>query len=145
MRLQTLCMVIISFFLVSCQTVRIPEPTVSDAFAGRTGSFVLINCSSGEMSAFFPNESTEPLPPCSSFKIWNTLVGLETGIVHSPDEMFYQWDGKVREIPEWNSDLTLKEAFQSSCVPAFQSLARKIGTQIGFVQYDHGRSAACGH
>jgi beta-lactamase class D len=65
----------------------------------------------------------------STFKIWNTLIGLENGIISSAEDAFYKWDGETRSIPEWNKDLTLKEAFQGSCVPAFQNLARKIGPQ----------------
>ncbi|MBI4720614.1 MAG: class D beta-lactamase [Chitinivibrionia bacterium] len=47
----------------------------------------------------------------------------------TPGDAFYTWDGESRFIPEWNKDLTLKEAFQVSCVPAFQKLARDIGTK----------------
>lgn len=129
MILRILCLAIISAVLASCQTIHIPEATVSEAFGGRAGTIVIIDCSSKVMSDFRPNESTEPLAPCSTFKIWNTLIGIECDLMHSPDEMFYQWDGKSRDIPEWNKNLTLKEAFQVSCVPAFQNLARKIGAQ----------------
>ncbi len=97
------------------------------AFGDRTGAFVLIDCSSGTVSDSDQTASSERLPPCSTFKIWNTLIGLEAGVISSPDEPFYKWDGEVRAIREWNKDLTVKEAFQASCVPAFQSLARKIG------------------
>ena len=97
------------------------------AFGDRTGTFVLIDGASCNVSDSDPRASSEKLPPCSTFKIWNTLIGLETGIISSPDDPFYTWDGQVRAIPAWNRDLTLKEAFQASCVPAFQALARKIG------------------
>ena len=70
------------------------------------------------------------MPPCSTFKIWNTLIGLENGLISATDDEFYKWDGKKRFLPEWNKDLTLKEAFRVSCVPAFQNLARKIGPGI---------------
>jgi hypothetical protein len=69
------------------------------------------------------------LPPCSKFKIWNTLIGLENVLISSLDEPFYQWDGKERSIPDWNWNHTLKEAFQVSCVPAYQNLARRIGAE----------------
>lgn len=101
---------------------------IEAAFAGRPGAWVQID-GAGAVSQFNSRASAERLPPCSTFKIWNTLIGLETGLVHSPDESFYRWDGKVRFIPDWNKDLTLKEAFQVSCVPAFQDLARKIGPE----------------
>ncbi len=107
----------------------IPEKSVQEVFGDRNGTFVLIDCSSEATSIFHPEISKERLPPCSTFKIWNTLIGLENGIISSPDEAFYKWDGETRFIPEWNRDMTLKEAFRVSCVPAFQNLARKIGSE----------------
>ena len=56
-----------------------------------------------------------------------TGIGLEEGLVASPEQSFYEWDGVERSIPAWNQDLSLREAFQASCVPAFQQLARRIG------------------
>jgi beta-lactamase class D len=105
----------------------VPDAVVQSAFAGATGTFVMIDCASDAISTFHPELASEKRPPCSTFKIWNTLVGLEAGIIASPDEPFYQWDGEARFIPEWNQNLTLKEAFRVSCVPAFQNLARTIG------------------
>ena len=57
------------------------------------------------------------------------MIGLEDHFITSPDEPFYHWDGIARSFPSWNKDLTLKEAFQVSCVPAFQNLARQIGQE----------------
>ncbi|MDD2708319.1 MAG: penicillin-binding transpeptidase domain-containing protein [Verrucomicrobiae bacterium] len=112
------------------ETLLLPaEDSIGNAFANRNGAFALIDCSSGATKLFHEKESGEPLPPCSTFKIWNTLIGLEIGIISSPGEDFYKWDGKKRFIPEWNMNLNLKEAFQVSCVPAFQGLARKIGPE----------------
>jgi beta-lactamase class D len=107
----------------------IPESSFQSAFAGREGTFVLIDCASQSNCTFHPQTAAKPLPPCSTFKIWNTLIGLESGLISSPDEPFYQWDGEERSIPDWNRNLTLKEAFQVSCVPAYQNLARRIGAE----------------
>ncbi len=105
----------------------IPDKSAQAVFADRKGTLVIIDCSSEATSIFHPEASSAKLPPCSTFKIWNTLIGLENGIISSSEDGFYQWDGKTRVIPEWNKDLTLQEAFRVSCVPAFQILARKIG------------------
>ncbi|HBC87641.1 MAG TPA: penicillin binding protein transpeptidase domain-containing protein [Lentisphaeria bacterium] len=106
----------------------LPEKSVQEAFGERNGTFVIIDCSSQASSIFHPEAAAEKLPPCSTFKIWNTLIGIENSLISSPEEAFYKWDGEKRFIPEWNKDLTLKEAFRASCVPAFQNLARKIGS-----------------
>ena len=64
--------------------------------------------------------------PASTFKIPNTLIALETGVL--PDENYvFKWDGKKRSLPSWERDLTVKEAFQASCVPCYQQVARTIG------------------
>jgi beta-lactamase class D len=115
--------------LAQAMVFPIPDDSAEAAFADRKGTLVVIDCASGAMSIFHPEMSAEKLPPCSTFKIWNTLIGLECGLIASPEEAFYAWDGNVRSIPAWNRDLTLQEAFQASCVPAFQALARKIGDE----------------
>jgi len=107
--------------------VSIPEAVVREAFDGSSGTFFMIECSTGLVSDFDSERSAERLPPCSTFKIWNLLIGIEAGLVKSADEAFYHWDGEVRAIAGWNKDLTVRDAFQASCVPAFQELARKIG------------------
>lgn len=115
--------------LAQASVFPIPDKSVQAVFADKKGTLVIIDCSSEATSIFHPEASTAKLPPCSTFKIWNTLIGLEYGIISSPEDAFYQWDGETRFIPDWNKDLTLKEAFRASCVPAFQNLARKIGPQ----------------
>jgi beta-lactamase class D len=85
----------------------------------------MIDCLTGAVSYFDSARSAERLPPCSTFKIWNLLIGIESGLVTGANQPFYRWDGDVRSIKDWNKDLTVKEAFQASCVLAFQALARK--------------------
>lgn len=71
------------------------------------------------------NLAKEKYCPASTFKIANTLVGLETGTINA--DHTFKWDGKERDIVNWNQDLSLRDAFQYSCVPCYQSLAREIG------------------
>lgn len=113
--------------LSSCRSPVVPSKVVNQALHGHEGAFVLVDCATGQTSEFGSLPASRRLVPCSTFKIWNTLIGLESGILESADQPFYQWDGIQREIPTWNQNLTLKDAFQASCVPAFQDLARKIG------------------
>jgi beta-lactamase class D len=107
----------------------LPMKTVESIFAGREGTLVVIDCDDRTTSSYTPSVAQEKFAPCSTFKIWNTLIGLEEGIISSAEEPFYTWDGEKRFIPDWNKNLNLKQAFQVSCVPAFQELARKIGPE----------------
>lgn len=65
--------------------------------------------------------------PASTFKIPNSIIGLETQILQDENTIF-EYDGEVRRMEIWEDDLTLRDAFQRSCVPCYQELARKIGT-----------------
>src|SRR5688500_18171432 len=64
--------------------------------------------------------------PASTFKIINSLIGLQTGIITN-DSMVIKWDGIKRWVPEWNKDLTMYEAFRVSSYPYYQEVARRIG------------------
>jgi beta-lactamase class D len=114
-------------FLAAVLAVR--GETVTEAFDGRAGAFVLVDCASGETYRNDPAACAEKVAPCSTFKIWNSAIGLETGLVTDPDAPFWKWDGKKYSIEGWNADQTLRSAIAVSCVPAFQALARQIGRE----------------
>ncbi len=128
-RLAPLCVAVAASVRLGGEAAPVPEVVIRDAFGGREGSLVIIDCASGATTTFGPRFAAERVAPCSTFKIWNALIGLETGIISRPDQPFYEWDGQERPIADWNKDLTLGEAFRASCVPAFQALARKISPE----------------
>lgn len=66
--------------------------------------------------------------PASTFKITNSIIGLETGVIES-DSTVFKWGGEKRMLKNWEQDLVLKNAFQFSCVPCYQQVARKIGAK----------------
>jgi beta-lactamase class D len=103
--------------------------SMEEAFRGKQAVLVVTDTLTGETYVSDPALARETFGPCSTFKIWNTLIGLELGILKNPDDPFWKWDGEKRSFPDWNLDLTLREAFQASCVPAFQELAREIGSK----------------
>lgn len=64
--------------------------------------------------------------PASTFKIPNTLIALQEGVIENENEII-KWDGKDKGLLEWNKDQSLQTAFPSSCVWFYQELAKKIG------------------
>jgi beta-lactamase class D len=64
--------------------------------------------------------------PASTFKIVNSLIGLQTGKI-SGDSMIIKWDGVKRRVEEWNQDLNMFDAFRASSVYYYQEVARRIG------------------
>ncbi len=66
--------------------------------------------------------------PASTFKIVNSLIGFETGILQDTNH-FFKWNGEKRRLTIWDKDMNLKEAYRISCVPCYQELAVKIGVE----------------
>src|SRR3977135_746217 len=73
--------------------------------------------------------SGEAMLPASTFKIPNSLIALETGVVGDPDKDVFPWDGVVRSIEAWNRDHTMRSAIAASAVPVYQEIARRIGAE----------------
>lgn len=64
--------------------------------------------------------------PASTFKIPNSMIALETGVVKDTSTLFV-WDGQPRALKRWEQDLTFLQAMHRSCVPCYQEIAQKIG------------------
>jgi beta-lactamase class D len=91
------------------------------------GCFALLNNANGKITVYnLARYRDSAYLPASTFKIVNSLIGLQTGIISS-DSMVIKWDGIERPIKEWNKDLTMYEAFRVSAVPYYQEVARRIG------------------
>jgi beta-lactamase class D len=87
--------------------------------------FELADNSHEQVFYYNMDRMSKPFSPASTFKIMNSLIGLETNVAN--DENFIiKWDGITRR-EEWNKDLGMREAFKVSCVPYYQELARRIG------------------
>ncbi|MCC2548028.1 hypothetical protein LJY25_16385 [Hymenobacter sp. BT175] len=93
---------------------------------GLEGSFLLLDVQSGRYTASNLNRCRQGFLPASTFKIPNTLIGLETGAVRDTAEVF-RWDGVVRDVEPWNHDMSFGRALRVSCLPCYQQLARRMG------------------
>jgi len=105
-----------------------PHPEFNEEFAAEhvSGAIALFDSVSNVLSCSDEARCRRPQHPASTFKIANSIIALETGVVTEP-ETTLPWDGKEREVREWNRDHTLRSAIQVSCVPCFQEIARKVG------------------
>jgi len=90
------------------------------------GIFLIADTKDSILYAYNDSGSYERYSPYSTFKILNSLIGLETGVI--TDENFgIKWDGKKRWFEVWNLDHNLKSAFANSVVWFYQEVARRIG------------------
>ena len=92
------------------------------------GSFVLYDQRNDKFTFYNQSQFKEKYSPASTFKICNSLIGLETGVIK--DENFViPWDSVVRPNPKWNQNHDLKLAFKNSTVWYYKELARRVGKE----------------
>ena len=94
---------------------------------GTEGTFVAYWADDDMMIASDSVRASRAILPASTFKIPNSVIALETGVVGDPDKDIFKWDGVTRFIPEWNRDHTMRSAIAVSAVPVYQEIARRIG------------------
>ena len=117
-------------FLVACN----PNTVKQDKSLGKyftdnkvNGCFAIMDNGSGAFTVYnLARYRDSSYLPASTFKIINSLIGLQTGKITS-DSMVIKWDGVGRSISDWNTDLTMYEAFRVSALPYYQEVARRIG------------------
>lgn len=119
------------------------ELHIEQLFDGRDGTMVLKNLKNDQMYVYNRERSEERFTPESTFKVPNSLIGLETGAVRDEYEV-KRWDGVIREFESWNRDHTLASAIRESAIWFYQDMARDIGVtnmekfvnQIGYGNRD---------
>ena len=91
------------------------------------GSFVLYDTHADKYVFYNKGQYEQTFSPASTFKICNSLIGLETGVIKDM-HFVIQWDSVVRN-PVWDKDHDLKTAFANSTVWYYQEFARRVGEQ----------------
>ncbi len=91
------------------------------------GTIVIESLNTKKIYIYNDKRAKNLYSPASTFKIPNTLIALNEGIV-TKDSVIV-WDKKIREYESWNKDQTLLTAFKSSCVWCYQEFASKIGVE----------------
>ena len=139
-------LLLFSFFLIACQPVTQTEsaaeddntpPKHSSKYSDLPYFQQLIDSSqlTGTLVFFDPNNDVyysndfdraeHGFLPASTFKIPNSMIALETGVLDTNTIM--QWDGENRRLKQWEKDMDLAEAYRVSCVPCYQWIARNVG------------------
>jgi beta-lactamase class D len=123
--LASICLGLASTFSSADQ----PREVVRDFskhFGKFSGAFIMFDESGNQITRHNLNQCARRFSPASTFKILNSLIGLQTGVIKDKDFVI-PWDGITRNIAEWNRDHTLESAVRFSVVPYFQELARRVG------------------
>lgn len=95
---------------------------------GAIGTFVLYDAGTGRTHRHDPDRAARRFVPASTFKVYNALVALETGVVRDVDSTFV-WDGLELSVGAWNRDHSLRSGMASSTVWLYQRVAEAVGTE----------------
>lgn len=96
--------------------------------AGVTGTFALYDVAADRLSVHDGKRANQRYAPQSTFKIFNAMIGLDTGAVKDELEVL-PYGGKPQLIKEWERDMNLRHGIRISNVPVYQELARRIGAR----------------
>lgn len=110
---------------------------------GVEGTIVVSSIRDGKTVIHNESRANQRYPVASTFKVFNTLIGLEEKVVTGKDSIF-KWDGQQHSFPDWNRDQTLESAFKVSCVWCYQQLARQVSAgkyRDYIIQADYGKLA----
>ena len=100
----------------------------SEYFQGISGCAVLYDESSNTYSYYNKEKCETEVSPLSTFKIVSALAGLENKVLEN-EEATMEYNGTKYPIDAWNSNLTLGEAFENSCVWYFRQVVDAVGQE----------------
>jgi beta-lactamase class D len=114
-------------------TQSIKEVDLSDLFSDMDGTFIMFYPGEDSLVIYNMERVNKAFLPASTFKIPNTVIGLEEGILRDDDTVI-EWDSNEvsweNRWPEgWKEGQTLESAFRNSVVPYYQRLAKRIGEE----------------
>lgn len=98
----------------------------SEVFQGINGCAVIYSPSQEQFTFYNEDLCRQEKSPYSTFKIVSALSGLKNHVIDDETSQL-GYDGTVYSNPEWNGDLTLKEAFQKSCIWYFRKIVDSVG------------------
>lgn len=111
----------------------------SEYFQGISGCAVIYDESSDTYSFYNKEKCETEVSPLSTFKIVSALAGLENNVLVNETSTM-EYSGVKYLIDTWNANLTLKEAFETSCVWYFRQVVDMVGqedicTMLKEIQY----------
>jgi beta-lactamase class D len=95
---------------------------------GVVGTFVLHDPVAGRTITVDGKRAARRYVPASTFKIANSVIALETGVVKDESEAI-PYGGKPQPFKAWEKDMSMREAIAASSVPIYQEIARRVGLE----------------
>jgi len=128
------------------------QQTLNDIFKDTTGAFVVYDLKNDRYTRYNEPRCRERFSPKSTFKVPNSLIGLETGTIKDADFVIAWNRGKYPPQANWNQepfihwgkDQTLRTAFKHSVLWYYRELALRVGEgrmkkYVGEFNYGSGK------
>lgn len=129
MRIRVLSICLLAFSIVACRDTRIKEHKEWGKYFEDKGiknaCFILRDNNHESVHYYNRERCLQRFLPASTFKIFNSMVALESAVAND-DQLVIRWDSVPRR-PEWDKDMTMREAFKVSNVAFYQEVARRVG------------------
>ena len=106
----------------------ITQLNLSSNFGNYTGSFVLYDQATDKWNIYNMDHASTRVPPNSTYKIYDALLGLEFGII-TPEHSTFTWNGEPCPFESWESDQDLTSAIHNSVNWYFQAIDSQAGFQ----------------
>ena len=106
----------------------ITQLNLSSNFGDYTGSFVLYDQATDKWNIYNIDHASTRIPPNSTYKIYDALLGLESGII-TPEHSTFTWNGEPCPFESWESDQDLTSAMHNSVNWYFQAIDSQAGFQ----------------
>ncbi len=110
------------------------EKIAGQHLQGLDAAFVLYDSKNHQYARYNAERCQKPYPPCSTFKIANAIIAVETGVADGPEFML-PFDSTKTPPQDWWAQFgwlgnhTLRSAMKNSVVWYYQEIARRIGSE----------------
>jgi beta-lactamase class D len=105
----------------------------AEVFEGVEATLIVSDASGATVAVFNPGRAALRFTPASTFKIPNSLIGLETGVITGLDFRLTRDPARDPEQPwwpaSWKGEVPLPTAFGESVVWFYQEVARRVGLE----------------
>ncbi len=106
----------------------IAQLNLSSNFGNYTGSFVLYDQATDKWNIYNMDHASTRVSPNSTYKIYDALLGLESGII-TPEHSTFTWNGEPYPFNSWEADQDLTSAIHNSVNWYFQAIDSQAGFQ----------------
>ena len=116
--------------------VEVASPDLSAIFKDTVGCFVFYDLKQNRYTRYNEARCRERFSPKSTFKIPNSLIGVETGVIGDADfvirwdKALYPDEGWTAEpFVHWKRDHNLRSAFKYSVLWYYREIAKRVGAE----------------